>query len=250
MKIKIKVASLDDSVDIIRDFYFQEEKEVHPTKKHLFGYYPELLEINKDLPIEEKNKQIYKIVEKKYNETLEKMNTKAQKYNEIWSKYNDSFINELSKYLNTSWHDFKDEIIGYLAPIPIFPRFPNELTFYFSPFITNEKFIEVVAHECTHFLWFKKVSELYNKPYNKCSHEEWEYSELVVDPILNSPEMKKVFVLNEKAYDYFYTQEYNGENIMSHIKNIYQKDIPIEEKIVEGFNYYLNYYNNKKDKYK
>jgi len=246
MKVIFEIASLEDTVNIIKDFYYQDEKEVHQTKKHLFGYYPELNEIDKNLSKDEKDKIIFKIVEKEYNRLYDKMTEKQKYFTLIWQEYNDKFIAELSNYLNTPWHTFKDYMTGYIAPVPIFPRYPKYLSFVFSPNITDEKMIEVTAHECTHFLWFKKISEINNTEYNNYSSDEWEYSELVVDPILNSKEMNDVLHINEKAYPYFYEQEFNGEKIMDHIKKIYEEDISIEEKITRGFDYYKEFLKSKR----
>lgn len=240
MKINIKLATLEDTYEIVKHFYYQNEKELFETKKYLYGYYPQLENISKNLTTKEKDEIIYNAVKEKYNEELLNASEKVKHFNEIWEKYNDAFINSLSKYLNTSWHDFKNEIIGYVAPVPIFPRYIDKLTFYFSKNISDEKFIEVVAHECTHFLWFKKISEINKNEYNKYTQDEWEYSELVTDPVLNSKELNDVLHINEKAYDYFYDLEYNNESVMNHIKKIYNKNISIEEKIVEGFEYYLS----------
>ena len=246
MKIIFKKATIEDTFEIIKEFYYQEELEVHPTKNYLFDYYYELKDIDKNLPKEEKDKIIFDIVKKRYEKISDLMDKQVIHFNELWSKYNDAFIDELSKYLNTSWHSFKDEIIGYVSPVPVFPRYPENLTFYFHPNIDDNKLIEVAAHESTHFLWFKKISEINNKKYNDYSHDEWEFSELVVDPILNSKEMYSVLHINEKAYDYFYEQELNGEKIMDHIKKIFLSEKDIDEKIKESYAYYKSFLQNKK----
>ena len=82
-------------------------------------------------------------------------------------------------------------------------------TFDFSVSTNVDKYniIRTCAHECCHFLWFLKIKELYpdiprreyDSPYNS-----WQYSEMVVDPILNSKEINGVIGVNERAYDSFY----------------------------------------------
>ena len=242
MKVIFEIAPLDLTVDVIKDFYYQEEPTVHESKKYLYEYYHELYEVDKLNDKKEKDNMIYDIVKKEYDRLHKDIENKVAHFSKIWSSYNDNFISALSSYLNTSWHKNKDEIIGYVSAVPIFPRFVEDLSFMVHPNISDEKLIETTAHESTHFLWFKKISELNKKPYNEYTSEEWEFSEMVVDPILNSKELNAVLHLNEKAYPYFYEQEFNGEKIMEHLKNIFNEDISIEDKITKGFNYYLEYY--------
>lgn len=61
----------------------------------------------------------------------------------------------------------------------------------------------------------------------------WVYSEMVVDPILNSIFDEKLSV-PFKAYDSFYDYQYQGRNVMDVLKDIYYDNNPIEEKIIRG----------------
>ena len=62
MKVIFKIAPLDLTVDVIKDFYYQEEPTVHESKKYLYEYYHELYEVDKLNNKEEKDNMIYDIV--------------------------------------------------------------------------------------------------------------------------------------------------------------------------------------------
>ena len=122
--------------------------------------------------------------------------------------------------------------------LTIFPRFLDNYNFYISYDLSEEKLIEVCAHEILHFIWFKKFKELYSdidrKEYDN-PYIPWIYSEMVVDPILNSKDIKKILGINAKAYDYFY----NEEDIYK-IKDIFNTNNTIEDKIKLGYEYLKN----------
>ena len=112
--------------------------------------------------------------------------------------------------------------------------------------MTDEQLVETCAHELCHFLWFEKWKEIfpgYNKEEFNSPSIIWEYSEMVVDPILNSSEFAKLF--NKKAR-YAYDSFYENEGFMEGLFEIYDQNIPIEEKIKKGFEYVKNYKLNKK----
>ena len=69
---------------------------------------------------------------------------------------------------------------------------------------------------------------------------------MVTDPILNSKEIKNVFELKEKAYDYFYMLHDQKGKVMNNLKDIYNKNISIEEKIKSGYQYINEYFEKNK----
>ena len=60
---------------------------------------------------------------------------------------------------------------------------------------------------------------------------------MVTDPILNNEPFSNIFDFIEHSYDSFYTILDNGEKVMDKLRNIYSKNISIEEKIKLGFEY-------------
>ena len=151
----------------------------------------------------------------------------------------------ISKYLNVSYLE-KRGIVAEVGLLPIFPRNLDELSFSVRTSLNDASLISTTAHEVLHFIWFKKFKELfpdiprreYDSPYLA-----WIYSEIIVDPILNSPEIKDILKVNSKAYDSFY--ELDDGKVINTLREIYQEDISIEEKIEKGYSYLKQYYEEK-----
>ena len=56
-----------------------------------------------------------------------------------------------------------------------------------------------------------------------------------------------MFELDERGYDSFYELEDDSSKVMDKLRNIYSKDISIEEKMNDGFNYINRVLNKDKD---
>ena len=56
-----------------------------------------------------------------------------------------------------------------------------------------------------------------------------------------------MFEFDERGYDSFYELEDDSSKVMDKLRNIYSKDISIEEKMNEGFNYINRVLNKDKD---
>ena len=92
-------------------------------------------------------------------------------------------------------------------------------------------------------MWFNKWKELYPE----CPRREydspyipWQYSEMVVDPILNSKEIQEVINVECKAYDSYYEMKDNDKSVMDNLRAIYNTNGTIENKIIEGYDYIKN----------
>ena len=60
---------------------------------------------------------------------------------------------------------------------------------------------------------------------------------MVTDPILNNKPFSTMFEFDERGYDSFYELEDDSSKVMDKLRNIYSKDISIEEKMKDGVNY-------------
>ena len=102
------------------------------------------------------------------------------------------------------------------------------------------KLLRTCAHETLHFLWFEKWKQLHPETSRRefdSPYLVWKYSEMVTDPILNSKSFSDLFVLNERGYDSFYELKDGNSKVMDNLRQIYSKDIAIEEKIDTGYEY-------------
>ncbi len=152
--------------------------------------------------------------------------------------------------MNIKWPNNLKEISATVGLIPVFPRYLDNFSFSIGTGVDNSKLLEVCAHETLHFLWFEKWKQIhpetprreYDSPYLV-----WQYSEMVTDPILNNKPFSTMFEFDERGYDSFYELEDDSSKVMDKLRNIYSKNISIEEKMNDGFNYINRVLNKDKD---
>lgn len=239
-KVVFEPVSLENNIDIVKWAFFQEDGDldIHTCTLNCF---PELNSIDMSLSHDEISNKIEDIVTDNYNKNISIINDYVSKYNKIWSKYNDYYFEVLSKYLNIEFPDSVRIINGFVGIMPVCPRYLDTFDFCISVNTSIDNVMRITSHECCHFLWFVKWEKLY--PECPRSHYdnpyiEWKYSEMVVDPILNSDEINEVIGVKEKAYDSFYSiKDKDNKYLMDILKKIYSKSMSIEDKIKEGFEY-------------
>ena len=232
--VEFKVMTLEENIDLVKYAYNEKDKTIN-TYKYVTGLFPELKEIKKDLDI---NKQIEDIVNKRYYDNFDLLNQKITEYTNIWNKYNDIYLKSLSEYFDIS--NLKvSKIIANVGIIPIFPRYLDTCSFSIG-IVDEEKLIETTSHEILHFFWFEKWKEMfpnYKKEEFETPNLIWKYSEMVVDPILNSKIFKDIFKINYKAYDSFYGLYDQEVKVMDKLKEIYNENTSISNKILLGYEY-------------
>lgn len=239
-KIVFEPMSVEANIDLIKWAYFEDNGSLD-VHKYTLEYFPELSEIDSNASKEEIYELIEKVVRNDYLKYQDRIKSEVERYNKIWESYNDNYFTSISNYLNIEWPKSVKVISGFVGLIPVFPRYLDTFDFSVSTNVNEYDIIRTCAHECCHFLWFEKIKELYpniprreyDSPYNA-----WQYSEMVVDPILNSNEIKSVTGVSEKAYDSFYSiKDNDGNYLMDVLKDIYNSNISIEDKIRKGYNY-------------
>lgn len=247
-KIKFEVMTLDANIELIKWAFFEDNGslDIHTS---VLKYFKELAIINDNNTKEETYKLIEQFVTNHYEKYKDILSDYVEKYNTLWQQYNDIYFNTLSNYLNIKWPNELKIIRCDIGFIPVYPRYLDTFDFSLAPNITGTDLIEICAHETCHFLWFLKWKELYPN----CSRREfdspyipWQYSEMVVDPILNSKEVNNIININAKAYDSFYEiKDENDLYIMDVLRDIFNQDISIESKIIKGYDYISQVLNKK-----
>lgn len=234
-KIVFKPMSLEDNIDNILWTY--NDEEFHDTVCEVF---PELKKADN---LKNKEEYITGLFTNYYKNNIDEINDYVEKYNLLWNEYNDKYMKALSEYLNTSW-DFEN-ITAYVGLVCICPRNLSNHSFEIGVKFADEFVKKICAHETLHFLWFKKWKELYKnckKSEFESPHIVWKYSEMVVDPIINSKKINNIIHEREEAYVYFYDMMDKNEKVMDILKEICNEDITIEEKIKNGFEYIKEYF--------
>lgn len=235
-KVIFKEMSLEENIEQIKWMFFDNEGEFS-IREATLRYFPDLKEAI-SLEVEEAYKYIEGFVKECYECSFNKIKEDVNRYNNIWGKYNDDYFNELSNYLKVKWPSDKNIIEAKVGLIPVYPRYLDDFSFGLSFSLNEYSVIEVTAHETLHFIWFEKWKELYPN----CERKEfdtpylpWKYSEMVVDPIINSKNIKDILNIEERAYDSFYKLVDGNTFVMDKLKLIFLSDISIEDKITKGY---------------
>lgn len=248
-RIVFKEMTLKENIDVIKWAYF-DNNGVLSVHDFTIKYFPQLANLDLNLSKNEIYKVIEEVVTNDYNKSKDSIISETERYNTLWEQYNDSYFKTLSSYLNIEWPNDLKEISATVGLIPVFPRYLDDFSFSICTGVEDSKLLEVCIHETLHFLWFEKWKQIhpetprreYNTPYLV-----WQYSEMVTDPILNNNPFLTMFDFNERGYDSFYELEDGPVKVMDKLRNIYSKDIPIEEKINAGFDYINSILNEDKD---
>lgn len=224
-RVIFKPMSLEDNIYIVK-WALSNNNSTLDLNDSIVYYFPEINSNN-----------VEEIVKRYYLEKKDIIYSEVSRYSLLWEKYNTIYFKRLCEYLNIKNIDISEiEVtVGY---IPVCPRDINNNSFSLNIGYDESLLLRNCAHEILHFLWFKKFEELYPDVNINPPSLAWKYSEMVVDPILNSDEINSVICINERAYDSFYDiKDNSGNYLMDVLKDIYNSDKPIETKIKEGFDY-------------
>ena len=238
-KIIFKEMTLQENIDVVKWAYFENQGSLNV---HYFTikYFPQLDNLDSNMSRDEICKLIEEVVTDDYNKYKDRIKSETKRYSTLWEQYNDNYFKTLSSYLNIEWPNNLKEINATVGLIPVFPRYLDNFSFSIGIGVDNTKLLSVCAHETLHFLWFEKWKQIHPET-PRCEYDSphfvWQYSEMVTDPILNNKPFSKIFDFNERGYDSFYELEDGSFKVMDKLRDIYSKDIPIEEKIDNGFNY-------------
>ena len=226
-RVIFKPMSLEDNIYIVK-WALSNSNSTLDLNDSIVYYFPEINSNN-----------VEEIVKRYYLEKKDIIYSEVSRYSLLWEKYNTIYFKRLCEYLNIENIDISEiEVtVGY---IPVCPRDINNNSFSLNVGYDDATLLRNCAHEILHFLWFKKIEELYSDVNIDPASLAWKYSEMIVDPILSSKFINDIFnnKFNERAYDSFYEiKDKDGKYLMDVLKDIYNSDKLIESKIREGFDY-------------
>lgn len=174
---------------------------------------------------------ILKVVSKYYDNLIEDIESSISRYQRVWNAINDKYMNALEKYLNISWSG-SDQFMADVGFIPVSPRNLDECSFSITLGIDDDRLINIVSHEVLHFYWFIKFKEVFpniKRDEYDFPNLPWKYSEMITEAILNSEEVASVTNVKEDCCYNF------DRKIIDKLINIFESELPIEEKIKQGY---------------
>lgn len=247
-RVKFRKIDLDYNISHLKYAFF-ESSEGFDYHKNTLILVPELadVDISKSRAIQER--EIEEIVTRCFHNIEDKIDSDIEKYDTFWEQYNDVYFKRLLDYFEIELPPNISTIYGNVGLLVTFPRVLSSFEFSISAFLDRRIVLGVVAHECLHFLWFYKWKQLFPN-YNEDEFEApsliWLYSEMVVDPILNSKGINGILNFNAKRNDYFYKGEYL--DVMNELKKIFSSNMNIDDKIRKGYELVLKKFDKRKGK--
>ncbi len=233
-KVKFTNIPISKEINWMYGFLFQDEwgwgKYIirkHPKIKKVFFY---------------KNKVDRVKFLKQYIIQLRKDNFKTiernkNKYQKQWQKIEKDFFKISAEIIEINWPKKRKVIQAMVSINPICPRFLSDWSFFLSYDRGIKGAMEIIMHECCHFLYFEKWKKLYPKMSPKkfeSPYIEWHLSEILAPVILNDPRIQKL--LKQKAGFYEeYKRIYINKKIAPEYFNLLYKEYLKEQSSFEDF---------------
>jgi hypothetical protein len=228
-KVIFEQMPLDLEMEMISGFLDWDWGDVI-TKK-----FPQFLKIRE---IKEKNEKKNAIK----NETIKirqelgiKMDEGLELVKKNWQKVEKETLENLAEIIQTDYSE--KDITAYISINPICPRFLDTWSFSVPPDHKNPN--KTIAHEISHFLFFKKLKEDFpeiERGKYESPHKEWILSEMLAVIMLCDERLTKA--LNIPKYYGYYPKhkelKINNEPLSTLLENLYE-DLVIQKKDFSEF---------------
>lgn len=224
---KVKFVSIPINLEInwIYHFLFEDRWK---WGKYIIRRHPELKQIFK---LKDKKRRI--IFLKKYilnfrKTHKNKIKNNEKRYKRAWQKNEEDYLRLFEQILNTKWPQKKIKMTALMSIDPICPRFLDDWSFslYFDREMRDA--VEIIMHECCHFLYFKKWQEIFSKAKREtfeCPHLEWQLSEIVAPIILNDRRVQKYLGKQAVFYEEYWKLKINNSSLPKYFTKLYNSYI-------------------------
>jgi hypothetical protein len=229
-KVKFTDIPISQEINRMHGFLFQDKWgwgkyiiKKHPKIKKVFSFKKEKEQIEFLVK--------YLVEFKKNNQQAIKNN--GQRYERAWREIEKDFFIALSDILGISWPQNRKTIKAMLSVNPICPRFLDSWSF--SIFYNYKKMpdaMEVIMHECCHFLYFAKWKKLYPKMSHKkfeSPYLEWHLSEIIAPIILNDSRIQKLLKQKAVFYSEHHRLKINRKTFPEYFTDLYKRDVEKEK---------------------
>ena len=242
---------LSIEVDYIHGFLFQNK---WCWGKYIIRKHPR---IKKVYSIKGENNQVkflrkYVLDYRKSNQKFIDINNR--KYQKAWNRIEKDYFELLQEIMSTKWPKNRKKIRAMISINPICPRFLNNWSFsIFYNYKKIEDTIEVIMHECCHFLYFEKWKEVFPNAKSKTfdyPYIEWHLSEILAPIILNDSRIQKLLKKRADFYDEHKKIYIGKRNLPKHFELLYKKHIKQQSNFDDFFQKAYLEIKTHKDKFK
>ena len=194
--------------------------------------------------------QIYEVVEPVVLRELrfrqEELERRVEQLQQEFAKFHHRLMQEMIQIFEFHWPEQEKEFICYVGYLPRCPRNCVTKEFFVSSSMNIETNLKAAIHEMNHFIFYEKWMQMHGFAVGtEPMHPEplWFLEELIVDPILNEPELQRIAPIPQKAYEQFYTEQIEEKIIMDQIKDLYQDKTSMAQFLEQGHEYLKRHQN-------
>jgi hypothetical protein len=185
--------------------------------------YPGFAKIQNVKPKKERARLIKKEIVKIRAGLGERLNGDLNKIKSDWQKVEKKVLQTIAEIVQVDWTARK--ITAYVSLNPICPRYLDSLSFVVT--YDRDQANKVIAHEISHFLFFKKFKQVFPKIDKKkyeSPHKEWILSEIVAVIILNDKRITQVLDSHSNGY-YPQHRDFKIDNkpLTEIVENLYEE---------------------------
>lgn len=244
-KIVFHKLSVEENVNLVIQFYQNEcENDFINRKDAMIRIFPALKEIiRSNMTKDGVIKEIQDEVIRSYQEESFDMDRFLIDYQQYFDVSSSSFLSFLSQLLKCDWPNSMKIISVYIGILPFHFGISETASIYLCAGSMGEVFSNLI-HELTHFLYFQKWQLLhrFSKPSTFLYPSAiWEYSEMVIDPILNHAAIKGLFYdipgMRYTADSFCYDHKHSL--VMFELQTLFPKE-EIEDAIKKGYRLFLS----------
>lgn len=244
-KIVFHKLSVEENVNYVIQFYQNErEDDFFNRRDALIRTFPALREIIRSNMTEDGIiKEIEEEVIRSYQEESFDMDRLLIDYQQYFDVSSKSFLSFLSQVLGCDWPESMKVISVYVGILPAHFGISETSSIYLCSSSMGEVFSNLI-HELTHFLYFQKWRLLhrFSKPSTFLYPGTiWEYSEMVIDPILNRAAIKGLFYdipgMHYAAESFCYDHKHSL--VMFELQTLFPKE-NIDDAIQKGYRMFLS----------
>lgn len=243
-KIVFHKLAVEENVNLVSEFYQNDSSNEFMNRKDaMIRIFPALREIiRSNMTKDGIIKEIQDEVIRSYQEESFDMDRLIIDYQQYFDVPSSPFLKFLSQLLKCDWPSSMKIISVYIGVLPFHFGISETSSIYLCVGSMGEVFSNLI-HELTHFLYFQKWQMLhrFSKPSTFLYPSAiWEYSEMVIDPILNHAAIKGLFYgiagMHYTADSFCYDHKHSL--VMFELQTLFPKE-EIEEAIKKGYRIFL-----------
>ena len=231
-KVKVLPINPEDNVRFIKNYLSRDKQKntTRPFYDKTIALYPELKDVAKIEDEEKRDAAIKQAVLKRLADNEAEIRRRIQYFTEKFDSFIPQFIEVSCALFNYEWKESQPEIICYVGYIPFYPRSSLDKCFFVS-YQDEERVFPGAVHEINHMIFYEKLCEMKGVllPDPAWPEPLWYLQEIVVDPTLNEPGVRKFTLYDNKAYPQFHEPLREAdESIMDKVKRCFDERVSIE----------------------